>query len=413
MEVKTHKANSPRQVEIPPSKSLAQRFILAAALSETTCRLFNTGYADDVKNLTRALEQSGATVQKTDDGLIINGTGLTHGGVLNCGESGLATRLIIPVMAARGGKYVAEGRGSILKRSMTDIISLLNNHGVHVTNENEFLPFQFEGKLEAGTYTVDGSAGSQYLSGLMMALPLLENDSCIDVVNPTSTPYIDLTLQVLHEFGIEISQINYTRFLIRGKQKYQPVKTEIVVEGDFSGASFWITAGALSATGISIHHLNKNSLQGDRILVEVVQKSGAKIEWKNDVLFVQQDKNLPFEFDATDVPDLFPPLVVLAAAARGESKIHGIKRLFNKESNRALVLQKEFLKCGLQIHLVDNTMHISGTGKLESGLIDANHDHRIAMSAAIASLLTDEGISVTGAEAVNKSYPGFWDCWKK
>ncbi|MBK8925429.1 MAG: 3-phosphoshikimate 1-carboxyvinyltransferase [Crocinitomicaceae bacterium] len=413
MEVKIHKSHLPKEVAIPPSKSLAQRYILAAALSESTCQLFNTGNADDVKNLTHALQLGGASIQQTEVGLVINGKGLLHDGILNCGESGLATRLIIPVMAARGGKYNARGEGSILKRSMSDIISLLKNHGVHVMHENEFLPFQFDGKLVAGNYTLDGSAGSQYLSGLLMALPLLENESIVDVINPTSTPYIDLTLHVLHDFGIEISKNNYTQFTIRGKQKYQPIKSEIFVEGDYSGASFWITAGALSAEGISIYNLKKNSLQGDRILVDVAQKSGAKIEWKNDELFVQQNKNNPFEFDATDVPDLFPPLVVLAAAAQGESKIHGIKRLFNKESNRALVLQKEFLKCGLQINLSDNTMHIIGTGKLQSATIDANHDHRIAMSAAVASLLSEQDITVTGAEAVNKSYPDFWNCWKK
>jgi len=244
-----------------------------------------------------------------------------------------------------------------------------------------------------------------------MALPLCSKDSVLHVKSPTSLPYIDITLSVLDFFNIKIINKNYTTYHIKGQQHYLPKNTEFNIEGDWSGASFWVVYGLLKGK-IEIANLKHDSTQADKAILEVVNLVGSTYKWNNNTLTIIKKSLSPFIFDATNCPDLFPALVTLASGIVGKSTIKGVNRLKHKESDRGLVLQKEFKKLGLKVDIIENDMVIYGTGQLKSSTIDSNNDHRIAMTFAIASILTKKGITITNAESVNKSYPEFWESIK-
>ena len=394
----------------PASKSVAQRMLLASALSCKTVQLNNLGRCDDVLHIKSIIQQLGAHIHQNGQNLIINGNSHPITTNLNCGESGLGIRLTITIASTFGKDFTITGEGSLLKRPLKQFQDFLPQMGVDVklTNGNS-LPLQLSGKLKGGHYTVDGSLSSQYISGLLMALPLCENDSVLTVTAPTSTPYIDITLDVLKTFNIDVKNNNYTTYSIKGNQTYQPTSKIINIEGDWSGAAFWIVYGALKGQ-ITISNLATSSTQADKAILDVIKSIGCDFKWdKNGILHIQKINLNAFSFDATHCPDLFPILVVLAAGTNGTSTIKGVKRLKHKESDRGMVLQSEFKKLGLNIEINDDMMTIYGTGTLKSGTINSNNDHRIAMAGAIASILTDKGITITNAQSVNKSYPEFWE----
>jgi len=399
-------------VEIPPSKSYAQRALIAAVLSTKTSIIVNAGSSDDVVHLSEAIKSIGATVFVEGNQITINPRQTKIKSQIHCGESGLATRLLASVVPVLGEQFHLTGSGSLLNRSMKEFEEFLPKFGVQCKTLNGFLPLDLRGKLTGGNVHLDASKSSQYLSGLLMALPCCELDSIITVSNLTSKPYIDVTLEVMTQYGVTITNHNYSSFVIKGNQEYVLRTPHFLVEGDYSAASTLLVLGAISDHKISIKGLQKESKQADRAILTLLEKVGAKLEWKNEILEVQKNKLLPFFFDANDCPDLIPALVVLAAACRGTSTIKGALRLVNKESNRALVLQKEFSKLNLKIDLEEDFLLVHGAGILKSGMVDSNNDHRIAMAGAIAACLTESGITVSNAEAVSKSYPTFWDEFK-
>lgn len=397
------------EVYCPPSKSFAQRFILASAFSKQKCVILNTGKADDVINISSAVRSLGADVQGDEKKLSIQGHTHKPFPVIHCGESGLGARLMIPAAASFGGNFTITGSGSLLKRPFTDPISFLKKSGFNFSSLNDFLPIEFSGKLKSGNFNIDGKSGSQFISGLLMSLPLCSGDSNLTVENVTSKPYLEITLEVLRQFNIDISHNNYENFFIKGNQKYLPKQDEFRIEGDFSAAAFWLVLGTISSNGIVVKNCNPNSVQGDKIILSVLEKVGAKINRKEDGISINKNQLQPFEFDATDYPDLFPPLVVLASAIEGVSRIKGVSRLVHKESNRLETLQSEFSKANLKMNVEGDVLVIEGTGKLESAEINSHNDHRIAMSGAIASTLTKKGMMINQPEAVSKSYPQFWN----
>lgn len=402
---------NPGEVTVPPSKSIAQRFILASALSRATTLLKNTGTSDDVIHLKEAVRSIGASVETVPEGDLI--TGYAHGSfpVIHCGESGLGARLMIPVAAALGGSYTITGSGTLLKRPFNDPVDFLTSAGFRFTSKGTSLPLEFSGKLKGGNFTISGKTGSQFISGLLMALPLCSGDSNLQVSDLTSLPYIELTIEVLTRFGIIVTHDNFKEFHIPGNQRYQPGATSFTIEGDYSAAAFWYVYGAISDHPIVLKGLNSESFQGDRAIHSLVQKAGAVLDVLPHQIKISKGENLPFEFDATHVPDLFPPLVVLASAAKGTSRIKGISRLIHKESNRLHTLMLEFSKMGLKTEASGEELLIHGTGKLTGAIVDSHNDHRIAMSAAIASVLTNSGVEISNPHCVSKSYPGFWnDC---
>lgn len=402
-----------KEVNAPASKSFAQRAILAAALCTTTTTLKNTGTSQDVSHILEIAKQLGAIINYNTNGSIrICGAKNPPKQLLNCGESGLGVRLTASIAACLNQPFTLTGKGSLLNRPMDEFDRVLPQLGVSIRSNNGYLPLTISGKAHAGTLKLDGSLSSQYLSGLLMGLPLLNNKSIIHVNQLKSKPYIDCTLSVLQQFGITVTHTNYQQFVVNENQKYNsPLTYEI--EGDYSGASSWMVHGAI-ANGITISGLNPKSVQADKMMLKALQLAGVQFEWSNtNQLLIKKGTIQPFVFDANECPDLFPSLVVLAAAANGKTTLLGVNRLTHKESNRGAVLQKEFNKLGLNIECKDDQMHIWGTSQLKSGTIDSHNDHRIAMAGGIAAALTPEGTTVVNAESVAKSYPTFWQDFKR
>ena len=394
-------------IHVPASKSVAQRVLFGAALSKKPIEIFNLGACDDVLRIKDIIKQLGAEIIEKENAIIIHGQKHPVKSILNCGESGLGIRLTTTIASTFGKGFTINGSGSLLKRPLTQFADFLPLMGVDI-NKNGKLPLHISGQLKGGEYTVDGSLSSQYISGLLMALPLCEADSILNVTSPTSLPYIDITLSVLDFFGVNIEHNNYSKYTIKGNQTYSPKEEQYTIEGDWSSAAFWIIYGVINGE-IRIKNLDKNSTQADKSILDVVKKAGSTYEWIGNDLLITKQKLKPFEFDATQCPDLFPILVVLAASTKGLSIITGVNRLKHKESDRGLVLQTEFSKLGLKIEINGDLMTIHGKGNLNSGKIHSNNDHRIAMSAAISAILTEDGITISNAECVTKSYPDFWD----
>jgi 3-phosphoshikimate 1-carboxyvinyltransferase len=272
-------------------------------------------------------------------------------------------------------------------------------------------PVKISGPLRAGNYKINGSFSSQILSGLLIALPLCHSDSEIVVDNLKSKTYVDMTISVMAAFGVECSHWNYSKFNIKGNQIYKG--TEYAVEGDWSAAANLLVAAAISGN-ITIRALEVDSKQADVQILTALEQYGAKISILNPrAISVQKNENKPFNFDATDCPDLFPPLVVLAASCQGQSKIKGIHRLIHKESNRLESLKDIFSKLGLKLHSENDELIIKGSGQLTGNAIDSHNDHRIAMSGAIAATLTNTPIFISNTQCVKKSYPNFFEDLEK
>ena len=292
-----------------------------------------------------------------------------------------------------------------MKRSQLFFDEEFPKMGLQIESNNGFLPLTVNGHLKAGRYTVDGSQSSQYISGLLMALPLLKADSELIVENLRSKPYIDLTLATLAAFGITI-EVEGNHYIIAGNQMYSASKYK--VESDWSSASCWLAAAALGQK-IELSGLSISSKQADVAMLDALYAANCTVEFLIDTIRVDGEKRRAFNFDATDCPDLFPALVLLAVGCIGKSIVKGVHRLKNKESDRGVVLQQEFDKLGIKIELLDDEMHIFGGTLLKSAVVDSHNDHRIAMCMGIAGTLIEEGIAIQGAEAVSKSYPSFWE----
>jgi len=389
----------------PSSKSLAIRAIIAAMLAEGTSTLKNPSRCDDALAALNMADFFGADFWLEDEILTIKGGAASHETLIDCGESGLLARLMIPLAALSSDEIKITGEGTLLNRKLGNIAGPLQNLGVNYSTNNGFLPVKVKGPLVGGKVEVDGSEGSQFISGLLMALPLTKSDSEVIVHDLKSRPYIDLTIDLLKKFNIKIENRDYKHFKIQGNQKYKAA--DIQLEGDWSGAAFLLVAAALNGE-VRVTGLNQFSEQADRNILVALADAGVQLKQESGEISVFKSQLSAFEFDATHCPDLFPPLAVLAAACDGVSKIKGVERLHNKESNRGLTLQQELGKLGIEIILDGNIMLVKG-GKIEGGTVFSHHDHRIAMAAAVAGLIAEEPVIIQSAECVSKSWPSFFD----
>jgi 3-phosphoshikimate 1-carboxyvinyltransferase len=315
-------------------------------------------------------------------------------------------------IAALSDKTITvKGSGSLAKRPMDFFDEVLPQLGVEIKSNNGFLPLEITGPLQPKNITVDGSLSSQYLTGLLFAYAAAEaKDVSIRVKNLASRPYVDLTLKVLEAYGLKVPQNkNYEEFYFDSTTiNGQRSTINYTVEGDWSGGAFLLVGSAI-AGDVSIKGLDLSSTQADKAVLQALMQSGANISIKPGEMEIKESKLKAFHFNATDCPDLFPPLVALASYCDGTTVIEGTGRLTHKESNRALTLQQEFGKMGVQIKLKDDLMLIEGNSRLRGGEVSSHNDHRIAMAVAVAALKADKEMIVTGAEAVNKSYPQFWE----
>jgi len=393
-------------IEAPPSKSLTQRAIAAGLLAGGSTVIRHPSFCNDSVAAMGIASALGAKVTGTGDVITVTAGEWPAGPVtLNCGESGLALRMFAPVAALMSDDVNVTGEGSLLRRPVTMISETLSQLGVIVESAGGFLPVHLTGKLQAGRALVDGSTGSQLLTGLLMALPLAKGESRLDVANLTSKPYIGLTIGILADFGITVMNDGFRTFAIPGSQTYRA--RDYCVEGDWSGAAFLLVAGA-NGEGVSGVNLDNRSLQADRAVMRALEDAGALIGGAGDSVEVSGTGLRAFTFDATDSPDLFPPLAALAARCDGASTIRGVGRLRHKESDRAEAIADVLGAMGITVRFSGDAMVITG-GQAKGAVVSSHNDHRIAMMAAVMAASAAGPVTITGAEAVSKSYPGFFD----
>ena len=409
----------------PASKSSMQRACAASLIHIGKTIIHNPGHSNDDLAALDVIQKLGALVEidnasnvKGNAGsVIVNSNGVKPiGPSMNCGESGLGIRMFTPIAALSHALISIEGKGSLVKRPMHFFDEILPLVGVKVKSQKGFLPIEIQGPLVPANITIDGSLSSQFLTGMLMAYAATEKQGIeIKVIDLKSKPYIDLTLSVLNAFGWKVEHTNYESFRFLAHVPLAPV-IEYTVEGDWSGAAFLLVAGAIAGP-IKVKGLQLNSTQADKKIMEALISAKANMKQEEDGILIGPSADnsnnysnglIAFEFDATDCPDLFPPLVALASVCNGITKIKGVSRLAHKESDRGLTLQTEFAKMGVQIDLVGDEMLIHGGALIQSATVFSQHDHRIAMACGVAALVANGPIEITEAEAINKSYTDFF-----
>jgi len=400
----------------PASKSVMQRACAAALLRNGTTIIHNYGQSDDDKAAINIIQQLGAWVTYIDAQkmeIISDGVPkVSSFSMIDCAESGLSLRMFTPIAALLDDEVTFVGHGSLLERPVHFIEAFLSDLGVEVFSDEGLLPLEIKGPLKPVDCSVDGSITSQFLTGLLFAFAAnIKEDISINVHNLKSKPYIDLTLKVMEDFSMNVPvNEQYQRFVF----KYKPVDSAIrrilnyTVEGDWSGAAFFMVAGAI-AGNVIIKGLDVFTTQADKKVLEALQDCGCRLSIQMEQIEVTKHELKAFHFDATDCPDLFPPLVALAANCKGTSVIEGVHRLEYKESNRALSLRSEFEKLGVSVTIQDDKMIIVKQSETEHPVtLNGHNDHRIVMACAIAALTAKAPVTIDGIEAVNKSYPDFF-----
>lgn len=394
-----------------PSKSAMQRAVAAALLSKGKTVIHNPGLSNDCLAALEVAENLGAKIKRVDEDVEITSNGVKpFYDSINCGESGLGIRMFTPIAALADIAITIEGHGSLATRPMGFFEEVLPQLDVQCTTKEGKLPLHIKGPLQAKNITIDGSLSSQFLTGLLMAYGSVAEDVTITVKDLKSKPYIALTLQLMEQFGVKVQQENFEHFRFGKKQAYRA--GEYTVEGDWSGAAFLLVAAAVAGKA-EVHHLNIHSAQSDKAILEALEKSGAHIAPGVFTVIVEKSRLQAFEFDATDCPDLFPPLVALAANCKGISRLRGVSRLAHKESDRGITLQEEFGKMGIHIDLQGDTMLVHGGTGIKGARVHSHNDHRIAMACAVAALTADQPVQIDNAEAINKSYPEFFEHLQK
>jgi 3-phosphoshikimate 1-carboxyvinyltransferase len=398
-------------IQAAASKSAMQRACAAALLKGGTTIIRYPGVSNDDKAALDIIKQLGAIVEDKGDHLLITSNGVqpVHD-TIHCGESGLSIRMFTPIAALAQRPITITGEGSLKKRPMDFFNDVLPKLSVMVQSTDGRVPLQVHGPLQPADITIDGSLSSQYLTGLLFSYAAVgARNVAINVTNLNSKPYVDLTLTFLQRFGLKQPvNNNYQTFHFDATAvAAHPETVEYTVEGDWSGAAFLLVAGAV-AGAITVTGLDIQSTQADKAILQALEQTGALMQIDDTGISVSSTLLKPFDFNATDCPDLFPPLVALAACCGGTSVIEGVSRLAHKESNRGLTLQEEFGKMGVHIELQSDSMLVHGGSGIKGAQVHSHHDHRIAMACAVAGLVAAGSTTIDVAEAVNKSYPQFW-----
>lgn len=401
----------------PASKSSMQRACAAALVRKGKSLIHNPGHSNDDQAALRVIQAMGAVVKQQEDVLEVESRGIhASAAEVNCGESGLGIRMFAPLIALNTTAITINGEGSLVSRPMDFFDDTLPKLGVQIQSNNGKLPLQIQGPLKPADIDIDGSLSSQFLTGLLMAYAAADaSDVTIRVNNLKSKPYVDLTLKVMSDFGLKLPENrNYEAFYFGKTHTGAANNTaalEYTVEGDWSGGAFLLVAGALAGK-ITVKGLDVFSTQADKAVLQALMDCGCDISVQPDKIEIGPAGTATglkaFQFNANDCPDLFPPLVALAAYCKGTTVIEGVERLTHKESNRALTLQEEFGKLGIAIELQDNLMLVKGGTPVKAAVVHSRHDHRIAMACAVAALCAEGDVLVEEAQAVNKSYPDFY-----
>lgn len=387
MQVKITPSPLAGTVQLPPSKSFAIRALICSALSGGGS-VAPLGTSADIAATVQALADLAAGRDE-----------------IFCNESGSLVRFLIPVAAALGKSVTFTGAGRLPRRPLDAFSTLLPQHGVQVQTDGG-LPFSITGKLRPGQYEIAGNVSSQYLTGLLLALPLLDGDSAVLLTTELeSKPYIDITLQVMAAFGVQVRPTDFG-YLVRGNQQYKPV--DFTVESDWSHAAFFMAAGTVGQE-IEIAGLNPASTQGDKAVCAMMERFGARVEVHDRIVRCCGGELRSAEIDARDIPDMVPALAVTAAFAKGTTRITGAGRLRFKESDRLQSVALNLRAMGVQVEELPDGLVIHGTGAVQGGTVDGCNDHRIVMAFSVAAAYAAGDSVIKQAESINKTYPAFFE----
>lgn len=399
-------------IDAPPSKSMFHRLIICSALANGTSEIKPLPDSEDILATISAVKSLGAEVEYTKNSILITGIekalSFKHPIPIHCSESGSTLRFMIPIAAALGIPASFSGEGRLPLRPMDTYVPVLESHSVK-TRYSGTLPFNISGRLKSGEYEIPADISSQFITGLLFALPLLDGDSKIILTTKAqSASYIELTLNVLKKFGIVIEKTDYG-FFVKGNQKY--TSQNCVCEGDWSNAAFFLCVGAMKSP-VTVRGLDLNSSQGDKKIIDILKRFNAKCFYGKDEITVSppKEKLVGIDVDAADIPDIIPVICAVAACAEGKTHIYNASRLRIKESDRIETTEHVLNSMGIKTESTDDTLTVYGTGGrlIHGGKINSFNDHRIAMTAAIMALCADSSTLITGAECVKKSFPDFF-----
>lgn len=413
------------EVSAPSSKSEAHRLLICAAFAPGTTDIDCTTTSEDIDATAGCLEALGAHITRTRRGfrvVPVPGTSATDNvpepiscALLDCGESGSTLRFLLPVVAALGCDARLTGHGRLPQRPLSPLYEELVAHGAELSPQGQ-MPLHVGGRLRPGRFSLPGNVSSQYVSGLLLAAPLMGAPVEVVVSEPVeSLPYIDITVAALRRFGVSVSEDHVEgpgggarSYVVGGGSRLSSPGT-VSVGGDWSGAAFWLAAGALSEDGVAVRGLDVTSTQGDRQVLAALALLGARVLRASDGAACTHDDLVGRELDVSSCPDLVPPLAAVAALAQGTTRITGAARLRLKESDRLETVSAAVNALGGRARIVNDDLIIDGVARLAGGTVDAAGDHRIAMMAAVLAARSDAPVTILGAECVAKSYPGFFE----
>lgn len=393
------------------SKSHAHRVLICAALSQNKTKIYCNVMSKDIAATIDCLKSMGTEIFVDGDTITVIPKEFNKKSDIDCNESGSTLRFLMPVVSALGIDATITGHGRLPQRPISPLKEEMEKKGVTFHTGNDF-PLRLTGQLQSGEYEIQGNISSQFVTGLLFALPLLDGDSKIKLIPPVeSKSYLDITISVLRQFGIEIEE-KENLYIIKGNQKYISPE-EIKVEGDWSNASFFLCAGALSEKGVTVTDLDINSPQGDKKILDVLSLMGADVTVNRNEVTVKKNKLKGITVDASDIPDAVPIISVVATACNGDTKIINAGRLRIKESDRIKSVLDMLLSVGADAEETPDGIIIRGGKSLVGGVVNGYNDHRIVMSASILSSLCEKDVIITDSNAVEKSYPDFFANFKK
>ena len=397
------------KVQVPPSKSMAHRAIICSSLAKGKSRIDNIEYSKDIEATIAAMESLGTTITKYDTYVEIDGstTYSKQDSLIDCKESGSTLRFMVPISIAKENRVHFIGEGNLGKRPLDTFYDIFDRQNIGYLYHQDILDLQIGGILKSDHFKIPGNISSQFISGLLFALPLLEEDSVIEITSPLeSKGYIDLTLQMLNTFGIKVVNDNYQKFIIKGNQEY--VVHDYRVEADFSQAAFYLVAGALG-NDVILTDLNLNSLQGDKEAMDILTRMGATIKEVDGGIQVCASSLQATTIDASQCPDVIPVITVATLLASGTSHIINAKRLRIKECDRIMATVLDLNILGGKVIELEEGMDSTGVTTLQGGNCKTFDDHRIPMMLAIAATVCKEPVYLDNKECVQKSYPSFWE----
>lgn len=382
-------------IDAPASKSVAHRALICAAFADKPTKVKCSTTSVDIEATAQCLRELGAKISKTEYGFLVEPITRTAESVtLNCHESGSTLRFMLPVAATSGKVISLYGEGKLPQRPITQLCSALTEHGVSLSADS--LPLTLEGKLTAGTYEISGEVSSQFISGLLLALPVTHAESTVIITGHIqSKPYIDMTLDVLKSFGIKTDFTGSTIKIYASDGYISPENYS--VEGDWSNGAFFICANVISGNNVKCSNLTRSSVQGDKAVAEIAK------------MLTDADENEHIRIDVGDIPDLVPVLAVTSCFRKGTTQFYNAARLKIKESDRLLSTSEMIKNLGGKAETTDNSLTVYGSGTLRGGTVDSFNDHRIVMSTAVAASGCKNEVTITNAQAVNKSFPTFFE----